>query len=120
MIKNFKDMSVWQNSFKLSIDVFNLTKALPKSEDYALASQIRRSSNSVSANIAEAFGRRTSKDKIYFYTVSRGSAYETQNHLLYGEGVDYFEISTIGTLNYRYDQLIHELNKITNKLEKSI
>ncbi|WP_340103234.1 four helix bundle protein [Rhodohalobacter sp. 8-1] len=118
MIKSFRDMSVWQNSFQLSISVFNLTKGLPRSEDYALTSQIRRSSNSVSANIAEAFGRRTSKDKIYFYTVSRGSAYETQNHLLYGEGVEYFDKEQINQLVDQYDNLIHELNRITNKLER--
>jgi len=118
MIKSFREMSVWQHSYELSTDIFNLTNDLPRSEDYALTSQIRRSSNSVSANIAEAFGRRTSKDKIYFYTVSRGSAYETQNHLLYGNGVEYFDRSTINVLVNRYDKLIHELNKITNKLER--
>lgn len=119
MIKSFRDMNVWQSSFQLSIEVFNLTKDLPRSEDYALTSQIRRSSNSVSANIAEAFGRKTSKDKIYFYTVSRGSVYETQNHLLYGEGVECFDLETIDDLVHQYDDLIHQLNKITNKLERS-
>jgi len=120
MIKSFRDMDVWQDSFQLSIAVFNLTKDLPRSEDYALTSQIRRSSNSISANIAEAFGRRTSKDKIYFYTVSRGSAYETQNHLLYGDGVEYFDKEIIDDLVQKYDDLIHQLNKITNKLERNI
>jgi four helix bundle protein len=120
MIKSFRDMSVWKLSFQLATEVFDLTKGLPRSEDYALTSQIRRSSNSVSANIAEAFGRRTSKDKIYFYTISRGSAYETQNHLLYGYGVEYFDKSAIDVLGVRYDELIHELNKITKKLERNI
>lgn len=120
MIKSFRDMDVWQDSFQLSIAVFDLTKGLPRSEDYALTSQIRRSSNSISANIAEAFGRRTSKDKIYFYTVSRGSAYESQNHLLYGDGVDYFDEKIVDDLVLKYDDLIHQLNKITNKLERNI
>ena len=119
MIKSFRDMSVWQHSHELSRDIFNLTKDLPGSEDYALTSQIRRASNSVSANIAEAFGRQTSKDKIYFYIVSRGSAYETQNHLLYGFGVGYFNKSITKKLVKRYDALIHELNKIINKLERT-
>ena len=118
MIKSFTDMSVWHLAHNLSIDVFNLTKELPRSEDYALTSQIRRSSNSVSANIAEAFGRKTSKDKTYFYIISRGSAYETQNHLLYARDVLYLNKSTTKNLVKRYDHLIHELNKIMNKLKR--
>src|SRR5690625_1145353 len=91
MIKNFRDMEAWQKAHELSLNVFDITKNLPKSEDYALTSQIRRSANSVSANIAEGFGRKTKKDKSYFYTVSRGSAFETQNHLLYGNKAKYFD-----------------------------
>ena len=106
-------MDVWKKAHQLSIDSFHLTTPLPRAEDYALTSQIRRSSNSISANIAEAFGRRTKKDKIYFYTVSRGSAFETQSHLLYGKGVKYFKDEDISDLIVEYDNLIHQLNKIT-------
>jgi len=119
MIKSFRDMDVWKKSHELSIRIFKLTANLPRSEDYALTSQIRKSSNSVSANIAEAFGRRTSKDKIYFYTVSRGSAYETQNHLLYGAGVEYFDQKNTDNFIDEYNDLIYQLNKIMNKLERN-
>ena len=116
MIKSFKDMDVWKLAHSLSIDSFHLTTPLPRSEDYALTSQIRRSSNSVSANIAEAFGRRTKKDKTYFYGISRGSAFETQNHLLYGNGVGYFSDEQVNRLVEEYDNLIHQLNKIMKSL----
>lgn len=55
--KSFKDFPVWQESIDISVEMYNLTEKLPKVEDYALASQMRRSANSISANIAEAFGR---------------------------------------------------------------
>jgi four helix bundle protein len=116
MIKHFTDMEVWQLSHKLSLNVFDMTNGLPKSEDYALTSQIRRASNSVSANISEAFGRRTKKDKRYFYIISRGSAFETQNHLLYGIGVEYFKSDAADYLLREYDELIHQLNKIMKSL----
>jgi four helix bundle protein len=109
-------MDVWQKAHELSIRVFKISSGLPKAEDYALTSQIRRSSNSISANIAEGFGRTTKKDKSYFYTVARGSAYETQNHLLYGNGVDYFDLETTESLISEYDDLIHQLNKIMKSL----
>jgi four helix bundle protein len=50
MYRSFSEMPVWQLAFKLSDEVFELSSKLPRSEDYGLTSQIRRSSNSVSAN----------------------------------------------------------------------
>lgn len=116
MIKSFRDMDVWQKAHECSADVFDISTSLPRSEDYALTSQIRRSANSVSANIAEAFGRSTRKDKNYFYTISRGSAYETQNHLLYGVRVTYFDAEKADTLIKDLDLIIHQLNKIMKSL----
>ena len=51
MYKSFQDMVVWQNAMSVSEEVFKMTISLPKSEDYGLTSQIRRSANSVSTNI---------------------------------------------------------------------
>jgi len=56
-------MPVWQKAHQLSLEIFKISSTLPRSEDYGLTSQIRRSSNSVSGNIAEGFGRSTKKDK---------------------------------------------------------
>lgn len=116
MFKSFTDMEVWKLSHHLSIQIFKLTKNLPRSEDYALTSQIRRSATSVSANIAEGFGRNTSKDKSHFYTISRGSAYETESHLIYGKDVHYFDAEKVTELIIKYDELIHQLNKIMKSL----
>lgn len=116
MFKSFTDMPVWQTAFELSKEVFTLTSGLPRSEDYGLTSQIRRSSNSVSANIAEGFGRNGLKDKRYFYVVSRGSAFETQHHLMYGREVGYFPEDKVKSLIIYYDHLIYDLNKIIKSL----
>lgn len=116
--KSFREMPVWQSSHKISICIFHLTVNLPKSEDYGLASQIRRSANSVSANISEAFGRKTSKDKSNFYIMARGSCFETQNHLLYGCEVGYFDKIMVENLLNEYDGLIFEINKIVLTLSK--
>lgn len=110
-------MPVWQNALHLSNDIFHLTRNLPRSEDYGLISQIRRSSNSVSGNIAEAFGRKTKKDKSHLYIIARGSAFETQSHLLYGKKVGYFDEKETEILIEKYSDLLHELNKILKSLE---
>ncbi len=114
MYKSFTEMPIWKEALDLAAEVFNLTINLPKSEDYGLTSQMRRSSGSVHANIAEGFGRNTSKDKARFYVMSRGSAMETQSHLLYGERVRYFE--SVKELHNQYETLIHSLNKLIKAL----
>ena len=110
-------MPVWQKAHKLAAEVFNLTVTLPRSEDYGLTSQIRKSSNGVAACIAEGFGRSTKKDKSNFYIISRGSSFETQNHLLYGNKVGYFDSIITERLFQEYNELIYELNKLIKSLE---
>lgn len=117
MVKSFRDMEVWQKANELSYQVFELTKELPRAEDYGLTSQIRRSANSISSNISEAFGRKTKKDKQNFYIIARGSAFETQSHLLYGNKVKYFSRKIVSKLIAEYDDLIHQLNKIMKSLD---
>ncbi len=111
-------MPVCQNAHKLAVEVHKLIVDFPRSEDYSLTSQIRRSAGSVAANISEAFGRKTSKDKSNFYIIARGSSYETQNHLLYGKGVAYFKDHIVVNLISKYDDLIFEINKIIKSLSK--
>jgi four helix bundle protein len=117
MYRSFTEMPVWQKAHNLAAEVFKLTINLPRSEDYGLTSQIRRSSNSVSGNIAEGFGRRTNKDKSSFYIIARGSSFETQNHLLYGGKVGYFMDENINKLFKEYSDLIFELNKLLSSLK---
>jgi four helix bundle protein len=56
--KTHQDLDVYKLSFKSSMDIFEISKSFPKEEVYSLTDQIRRSSRSVSANIAEAFRKR--------------------------------------------------------------
>ena len=109
-------MPVWQKAHKLAVEVFQLTVNLPRAEDYGLTSQIRKSSNSVPGNIAEGFGRKTKRDKAHFYTIARGSTFETQNHLLYGNKVGYFSDVKTKELFDEYSNLVFDLNKLINSL----
>ena len=115
--RSFTEMPIWQKAHSMSVEVFKLTINLPRSEDYGLTSQIRKSSNGVAACVAEAFGRNTKKDKCNFYIIARGSSFETQNHLLYGNKVGYFETQTLQRLFDEYNELIFELNKLLKSVE---
>jgi four helix bundle protein len=56
-MKDFRDLRVWETSHKLALDIYKVTAVFPKSELYGLTSQIRRSSSSIGANIAEGCGK---------------------------------------------------------------
>ena len=58
MDNGFKDLKVYQMSYKLAMEIFRLSKSFPKEEIYSLTDQIRRSSRSVCGNIAEAYRKR--------------------------------------------------------------
>ncbi len=116
MYKNFKDMAVWKDAMSVAEAIFFITESLPKKEDYGLTSQIRRSALSISANIAEAFGRNHANDKINFYYYSRGSVTETRSHLEYGTRVKYFEESKVREVENGLNKIYFELNKIIKSL----
>ena len=92
--------------------VFLMTSELPKSEDYGLTSQLRRASVSISANIAEAFGRSGNKDKAKFYDYSKGSAFETISLMYYGLKVGYFDSVKVEKCIELTREIIHEINKV--------
>src|ERR1041384_8582106 len=57
-LKGHRDLKVYQLAYKLAMEIFEVSKAFPKEEKYSLTDQIRRSSRSVAANIAEGFRKR--------------------------------------------------------------
>lgn len=72
---DYKDLVVYQKAYKLAMDIFHITKAFPKEEKYSLSDQIRRSSRSVCANLAEAYRRRKYKARF----LSKLTDTETEN-----------------------------------------
>ena len=108
--QGFKDLIVYQKAFTLSIKIFNLTKSFPKEELYSLVSQIRRSSRSVSANLAEAFRKRR-YEKAFLSKLSdcEAEAAETQVWLEYSYECGYLSIDTFKNLFVEYDGIIGKL-----------
>jgi four helix bundle protein len=115
---SFKDMPVWQSAMSVAESVFMLTEKLPRKEDYGFTSQIRRAALSVSANIAEAFGRSHTLDKVNFYYVARGSVTETQSHLEYAKRVGYFDPKTAKHLSDSLTTIYSDLNKVILSLKQ--
>jgi four helix bundle protein len=111
-------MPIWQKSMDIAEKIFRLSDGLPKKEDYGFTSQVRRSALSISANIAEAFGRYHRLDKINFYYMSRGSLTETQSHLEYGARVGYIAESYKEEIDPMLNSLYNDINKVILFLKK--
>jgi len=112
-------MPVWQEAMAVAEQVFAITDKLPRREDYGFTSQIRRAALSVSANIAEAFGRHHTLDKVNFYYVARGSVTETQSHLEYGRRVGYLDAKTAEVPANRLTIIYNDVNKVIRALKDS-
>ena len=81
-IDSFEDLEVWKIARELRVSISQLVKKFPSEEKFRLKDQILRSSRSVSANIAEGFGRYHYQENIQFCRQARGSLTETLDHLL--------------------------------------
>ena len=109
--RHFTEMPVWRKAHKVVLLVYKLTSAFPESEKYALTSQMRRAAVSITSNIAEAFGRQASKDKVRFYLHARGSCYEVQSQGYVARDLNYLPPADFAELHQRLDQIVHELKR---------
>lgn len=90
MGESFEGLKVWQKAHELMLFVHQeVAPVLPKDEKWNLADQIRRSSKSIGADIAEGYGRFYYKDRVRFCYNARGSLSETENHLIVARDLKY-------------------------------
>ena len=115
-IRKHKDLKVFKLSFEAGLEIFELTKKFPKEEKYSLTDQIRRSSRSVSANIAEAWRKRQyPKSFISKLSDSESEAAETQTWLDYALAFKYIDKQVHEKLYDKYEHIIAMLiNMSTN------
>lgn len=112
--KGFESLKVWQKAHSLMLDVHKkliplVLRASPD-ERFDLVSQIRRSSKSVSANIAEGYGRFYYGDNVRFCYNARGSLDETVNHLMAALDLEYCSKPLYDDLRSQADETRRMLN----------
>ena len=105
-IGSFKDLIVYQKAYRLAMQIFDLSKDFPKEEKYSLTDQIRRSSRSVTSNIAEAWAKRIyEKAFVNKLTDSLGEEHETETWLDYSLDCQYITKETHDELLLGYDEV---------------
>lgn len=106
MIKTFRDLEVYQQSYKLMLEIHKALKTLPVYERNELASQIRRASKSCPANIAEGWAkRRFEKEFKHHLDSALGSANEMEVHIETARDLDYWSKDFCNNLLDRYSKL---------------
>jgi four helix bundle protein len=118
-IRHFRDLDVYQNALETGLRVYELSKAFPESERYALTDQIRRSSRSVCANIAEAWRkRRYTAAFISKLSDSEGEAAETQVHMEFAVRHGYVSNAEFEAIDDAYEHILGQLVRMIDHPEK--
>ena len=115
-VRTFKDLIAWQKAMDLAVIAHRLTHRLPKEERYALADQIRRSSSSVPANIAEGTGGGHTSEYLHSLSIADRSLKELETHLILGLRFQYFRSADLA----EPFRLINETGRLLGGLTKSL
>ncbi len=118
-IRSHRQLDVYHLSFKAAVDIYNLSKSFPKEETYSLTDQIRRSSRSVCANIAEAFRKRKyPKHFVSKLSDSEAEGAETQVWLDFALEFGYLTKEQFEMLDNKYENIIGKLVNMASHPEK--
>lgn len=80
-VQNFRELTVWQRSMQLTVEIYKLTSLFPKEEQYALTNQIRRATVSIPSNIAEGQARQSTAEFLKFLSIASGSLAEVETQM---------------------------------------
>jgi len=111
---------VWQHAHKLTLLVYKLTEAFPSSERFGMISQIRRSSVSVSANIAEGFGRRTTRELLRSMQIARGELEETRYYLILSRDLGHIREPDFERATAACDDVSRMINALGTSLKRRL
>jgi four helix bundle protein len=119
MAKGFHELNIWKKGYALLMEIYKITAAFPKEEKYGLTAQIKRSVNSVIANIAEAHGRYYFADKARVLYTSRGECEETRSHLRVAMGLKYIDKKVFTNLDQEYEGLTKGISSYIRSIRKN-
>ena len=115
----FQKLNVWQNSRKLVLNIYRITNSFPKEERFNFIDQIRRSTCSVSNNIAEGSSKRSRKEQARYTSIACGSLMELLNLMILSRDLKYITDSSFNTLSDNIEVIARQLNALLNTQLKS-
>ncbi len=118
MLKNYRELKVWQRSYQLCLEIYKITKRFPNEERYGLTSQISRAAVSVPSNIAEGYGRKTTPEYIRFLYMAYGSNCEMETQILLSGDLGYIETGKLEILQEGIGEVERMLKGLIKSLER--
>jgi len=115
-MNNFRDLDVWDKAVELATNIYDKTENFPKTEQYGLTSQIRRSAVSISSNIAEGAGRESKKEFKHFLNISTGSCYELETQVKISKNLEFLDEEKYNEIRKR----LIEIQKMIYALRQSL
>ena len=110
----FEKLEVWQEARKLTVAIYRLTEKFPEREKFGLTNQLRRSSVSVAANIAEGTTRSSAKEQAYFTSISYGSLMEVMSHLITAVDLNFITGEELSSVRSMIQPLSLKINNLRN------
>ena len=117
MLKNYKELKVWQKSYQLCLRIYRATDVFPKHERFGLTSQMRRSVLSIPSNIAEGYGRKTTPEYVRSLYIAYGSTCELETQLLLSGDLGYLDKETLSGLQRDISEVERMMKALIKTLE---
>jgi four helix bundle protein len=120
-VGDFTELRTWQAARRLRMALYRVTRTFPEEEKFSLTAQIRRAAVSVTANIAEGYGRFSYQENIQFCRQSRASVYELRDHLTTALDAGYLPRERCRDLEAMAMDVLRQLNgyiRSTKKLKE--
>jgi four helix bundle protein len=115
-MRSYQELEVWQRAVALTVLVYRATDGFPVTERFGLTSQARRSATSIPANIAEGWGRGSTKEYIEFPLIARGSLMELETHLVVASRLGYTNDEQLAPLRAEIQSVGRMLNRLIQSL----
>ena len=109
VLKSFRELEVWQKAHGMVLEVYRVTSSFPKDERFGIVSQLRRAAYSIPANIAEGFGRRSTKELLQCLGIANGSLEEVRYFIFLSSDLGYLQ-------SEESQKLDHQLNAVAQMI----
>jgi four helix bundle protein len=119
-MRNWRDLQVWEKAYKLTLAIYQGMYDFPKEERFGLTSQIRRSSASIAANLAEGCGRRSDGEMPVSSQISMGLGSELSYHLLLARDFDLLKNTEYSRLNSDLEEVMRMLSSLSQKIRNAL